>query len=446
MSRAARLAIMLAALAALTACETTGNRAAYESPLRKAGLPTAPATDTATAATPREGGAAPAAATVVGPDGAVRYDGIDYSFGDLSPGKRPEADTDEAGLWMVMDRTERETSTAGNLVADPELNVYVAEVACGVVGDYCDDLRVYLIRRAAFNASMAPNGMMSVWTGLLLRVRNEAQLATVLGHELGHYLRRHSLQRMRDMIAKTNGLIFFQLAVGAAGAAPLGDLATLGVLGSIQSYSRDHEREADGYGLLFMYQAGYDTREAAKIWDQLLREAEADPDRERPSLFFASHPASAERRDVLSELGAVLQVESRSTETGRERFLAVTLPRRGDWLRDELHRRTFAGTDVMLDALLVDDPNPAELLFFKGEVRRLRLGDDDDAAALELYDRALAAAGTPPVEVHRSRGVVLARRGDTAAAAAAFRTYLELAPDAGDRLIIEDMIGRLGVS
>jgi len=53
---------------------------------------------------------------------------------------------------------------------------------------------------------MAPNGMMQVATGLLLRTANEAQLAYVLGHELGHYRRRHSMQRWSDFQAKAGNL------------------------------------------------------------------------------------------------------------------------------------------------------------------------------------------------------------------------------------------------
>jgi hypothetical protein len=440
-SRTRQTTAAVALVLLLTGCAAGANRGAYEDPLRRAGLPT----EAAAAAGPGGGSpaATPRAEVSDSRDGAIRLDGVDYSFDDLSPGKRPAPDTDEAGLWMVMDRTERETATAGNLVTDAELDAYVTGVACRIADAYCDDLRIYLIRRPAFNATMAPNGMMSIWTGLLLRVRSEAQLATVIGHELGHYLRRHSLQRMRDIIEMTNGLVFFQLALGAAGVAPLGDLAALGVLGSIQAYGRDHEREADGYGLLFLHEAGYDTREAAKIWDALLRERDAGPDQAQPSLFFASHPPSEERRDVLAELGGILQAESAATETGRDRYLAMTLPRRGAWLRDELHLRRFAGTDVMIDGLLADDPNPAELYFFKGELRRLRGDDGDDAAALALYDEALASAGAAPSDIHRSRGVVLLRAGDAPAAAAAFRRYLDVVPDAPDRLIIEDMIGRL---
>jgi predicted Zn-dependent protease len=66
-------------------------------------------------------------------------------------------------------------------VRDPALNAYVRSVLCKVTDDYCRDVRVYIVDVPYFNASMAPNGAMMVWTGTLLRVRNEAQLALVLG-------------------------------------------------------------------------------------------------------------------------------------------------------------------------------------------------------------------------------------------------------------------------
>ena len=440
MKRIRRPALLFVVLATLAACQTTGGRDAYEAPLRKAGL--APAAEATTP--PAE--ETPSHAAHAGADGTVTLDGVTYSIADLEPGSRPAGNTDEAGWWMVMDRAEREVTTAGNRVTDPALNAYISEIACRIAGDHCGDLRVYLIHRAAFNASMAPNGMMSVWTGLLLRMRNEAQLVAVLGHEFGHFLRRHTLQRMRDIIDMTNGLIFFQLAVGAAGVGPIGDIAALGVLGSIQAYGRDQEREADGYGLLFLSRQGYDPREAAKIWSALNREHEADPDRKKPDLFFASHPPSEERQRVLAELGARLQQQTGKIATGRERYLAAILPHRTGWLRDEMHLRRFASTDVLLDDLLADDPNPAELLFFKGELRRLRGEDGDDATALDFYSKALAAAGAIPAELHRSQGILLLRFGDEPGAVDAFRRYLGAAPEAGDRRFIEQMIERYSVS
>ena len=65
------------------------------------------------------------------------------------------------------------------------------------------------------------------------QVQNEAQLATVIGHEFGHYLRRHSLQMMRDLIDKTSALVFVQLATAVAGIPAAGDIMGLIAIGSI---------------------------------------------------------------------------------------------------------------------------------------------------------------------------------------------------------------------
>ncbi|HVE54757.1 MAG TPA: M48 family metalloprotease, partial [Ramlibacter sp.] len=101
---------------------------------------------------------------------------------------RPALDTDEGGLWALMDREETRLRRSPLVVRDEALTKYLRDLVCSLGGEHCTDVRVHVVRTAQFNASMAPNGSMQVWSGLLLRVDNEAQLAAVLGHELGHYL------------------------------------------------------------------------------------------------------------------------------------------------------------------------------------------------------------------------------------------------------------------
>src|SRR3546814_16579073 len=93
------------------------------------------------------------------------------------------------------------------------------------------------MRTPYFNASMAPNGMMTVWSGLLLRVNDEAQLAAILGHEMGHYMQRHTLARMRDMRSKAD--------IGAflGGLGIVGGIAQLTLLASNFAYARDQRSE-----------------------------------------------------------------------------------------------------------------------------------------------------------------------------------------------------------
>ncbi len=427
----------MASALVLAACQTAG-RTAYEAPLRQGEVLDPPAaSQSQQAAKPRD--------TEFGliDDDTIAYNGQYFRTVDLDPGERPSAETLEAGLWQSMDRAERRIRTSGNRVEDEELNAYLTEVTCRVAGPHCDDVRVYVMRVPAFNATMAPNGMMQVWTGLLLRTRNEAQLAAVLAHEVGHFLRRHSAQRMKSAIETSNFLAFFTVATGG-----WGGIAGLFAQGHLLAFSRDHEREADGYGLLLMNRAGYDPREASHTWENLVRERDANPDKDERAPFLSTHPAPEERAEVLGELGAQIATKMDRTEIGRDRFLEIMLPRRAAWLRDELNQRSFATSNELLNILLEDDPNPAEILFFKGELHRLRGDEDEDDGqkALEFYTESLNADGTPPAEVHRSKGLVHNRRDEHAAASKSFEDYLEASPDAPDRLIVEDMIKRLATS
>ncbi|MEO6171651.1 MAG: hypothetical protein ABIP02_00895, partial [Arenimonas sp.] len=97
-------------------------------------------------------------------------------FEDAKPGDHPAGNTDEAELWYIIDRQEEYLKKSPLLVRDPALNEYVKKVACKVTGDYCKDLRIYILDVPFFNASMAPNGVLIIWTGAFLRMQNESDL------------------------------------------------------------------------------------------------------------------------------------------------------------------------------------------------------------------------------------------------------------------------------
>jgi predicted Zn-dependent protease len=288
---------------------------------------------------------------------------------------------------------------------------------------------------------MAPNGVMQVWTGLLLRADNEAQLAYVLGHELGHYLRRHSVQRWRDARTKTNVAAVVTVLTAAAGHGYIGSLAQLLALGSILQFSRDNEREADEIGFALMARAGYDPREAPKIWEALDKERRAGKDSE-PLIFFATHPATDERIETLQELARKTYTPDRDWTDGRQAYVAATRPLRATLLRDELRLRDFARTQVLLERLLATEPASGQLHFFQGELYRLRNDDGDPARALASYQQALATGEAPP-ETNRAVGLMLMRRGDNEQARVAFDRYLTEAPEAEDKAMIHAYLEQL---
>lgn len=350
---------------------------------------------------------------------------------------RPDLASDEGGLWALMDREEERLRRSRFLLADDALQRYVSDIACRLAGDHCPDMRVYLVRTPYFNASMAPNGMMQVWSGLLLRAANEAQLAAVLAHEVGHYLKRHSLERLRDARAKAGFAQFLGLALGAAGAGSIGQVAQLGVLASVYAFSRDHEREADAIGLEMMHRAGYDASEAAKVWAQLIEENAGEDG--GGTLLFATHPSADERRDTLRAAATTLAGDRTPGETHAERYRAHIAPLRLQMLQDELRRRVPDSSLRLFDRLMTHHGRDGQLLYARAEALRTRARDDD-------LDQALAALGEAdsqpdqPVEAFRLRGQILRSRNDSDGARHAFRNYLELRPDAPDAQMIRSYI------
>jgi beta-barrel assembly-enhancing protease len=349
---------------------------------------------------------------------------------------RPEPASEEGGLWAYMDRAEQRLRRSSFLIRDPALNRYVRDIACHLAGEHCPDMRVYLVRTPYFNASMAPNGMMQVWSGLLLRAANEAQLAAIIGHEIGHYLARHSLERLRDMKSRTAFGRVLGMALGLGGASFGQELAAqMAVDAGAYAYSRDHERDADRIGLELMHRAGYEAGEASLFWRQLLEEREAGDAAKSWSggLLFATHPAPEERQKTLAEAAARMRVAD--ARTGADTYRAVLAPHRGTFLLDEVRRRRFGESMVLLGRLQRSSPEDAAVRFFKGEAYRLRAQSGDAASALEEY-RAAEGLDAPPVELYRSMGLVLRQLGQPEEAARAFGEYLKRRPDAEDAELI----------
>jgi beta-barrel assembly-enhancing protease len=344
---------------------------------------------------------------------------------------KPDVATDEGGLWAMMDREETKLRRSPFAMRDAKLRDYLQGIACKLGGSHCPDVRVYPVRTPHFNASMAPNGMMQVWSGLLLRVDNEAQLASVLGHEIGHYMRRHTLERLRDIKARA-AFMTFMAAFGAVGA--IGQLATMA---GAMSFSRDQERDADSIGITLMREAGYDPREASKVWDNLRAELAGAPggDPTKNSVFFATHPPSIERSETLARLAENASGGFKGDAELTDQLAGFQF----DLLEDEMKRGQYGETVLLLNRMVVRSPQRADLLYFRGETRRLRDKDGDlTDASTDL--RAAIALGKPPAQAHRSLGFVHQKMNQKSEAQAEFSRYVELLPQAPDVELIRSYI------
>lgn len=348
---------------------------------------------------------------------------------------RPDVASDEGGLWALMDREEKALRRSPLVIRDDPLKSYIQDIACRLGDGHCPDIRTFIVRTPLFNASMAPNGMMQVWTGLLLRMENEAQLAAVIGHEIGHYLQRHSIERLRDIKSKSA----VGQVLGLFGL--VGALGQIAVLASAYAYGRDHEHEADRIGAVLMHRAGYDVGEASKVWHNLLMEVRAregkEPDQTAP--LFATHPAAPERRENLDKYAAELPGGTTGNEAWRrhvERYL-------DEWLQDEAKRGQYDESLALLTRQLESGFAPGLMRYYRGETYRLRAKEGDLERALADY-RDAAQTPNPPAAAFRGTGLLSRQQGNKDEAVRNLRRYLELAPTAPDAAFIQSYLAELG--
>ncbi len=359
----------------------------------------------------------------------------------LQPGERPVPGSTESELWYGMNQAEKEIRNSPLIVRDPELQRYVENVACKVATDHCKDLRIYIVDIPVFNASMAPNGVTFVFTGALLRMRDESELAVVLGHEFAHYKARHSLEGWQSAKRTTAFLSTFGLVTLGVGIPIAGNIALLGGMAGLSKQSRDKEREADTLGFAVATAHGYDPQAGVRIWERLNREEKADRTHKNRAVF-ASHPQTEER--IADIRAAASKASVPDPKTYAEDYRAAIRPFLQRWMEGELSRRTY-DTSIHVLGEFKQDATPdtvALATFHLGEAHRRRNKGDDMTKAGQFYAEALALPD-PPAAAWREQGMLLRTQGDTAGAANALRNYLEAAPAAGDAALIQHYLTRL---
>jgi predicted Zn-dependent protease len=175
------------------------------------------------------------------------------------------------------------------------------------------------------NAYAFPGGSIAATRGILLDLENEAQLAALLGHELGHVNARHTAEQMSKSTLINLFVGGLSTVVGTQSSG-LGSLTSqLGMVGAgalLASYSRDNEREADALGLEYMVQAGYNANGFVGLMDMLRRTSKYKPT--AIELMFATHPMSDERYRTAVEAVDTQYRSSQSFSLYRDRYMDHT--------------------------------------------------------------------------------------------------------------------------
>lgn len=242
-------------------------------------------------------------------DGVITAERIEVVNNDLEDG--------EAKLWKSL----KVSASAANalkpgelkidkvgkfkLVPNAEVQQYVSSLGSRLIPAYQRELaegtpykipfQFFVIQDKAANAFALPNGIVVVHSGLIEMLDNEAQLAAVVGHEIAHSVQEHSWRQMQYHKKKRIGLAIVSAVAAAYGQYDLSNLVDM-VQGAIQSgHSRSLENQADRVGLEYMVGAGYDPREAPRVWKLMAQEYGV----QATNVFWSSHENHATRRSYL---------------------------------------------------------------------------------------------------------------------------------------------------
>jgi predicted Zn-dependent protease len=172
---------------------------------------------------------------------------------------------------------------------------------------------VNLISSKSVNAFCMPGGKIAFFTGILDALQlTDDEVATIMGHEIGHALLEHGRARMSEQLLKNIGIsaAAVLLNLGQVSAELLAQAANLAVS---LPYARKQEADADLVGLELAARAGYDPRAAVVVWQKMSKYAQGAAGRGQPPQFLSTHPSNENRiKEIQANLPRVLPLYKKS--------------------------------------------------------------------------------------------------------------------------------------
>jgi predicted Zn-dependent protease len=393
--------------------------------------------------------------------------------------------SDEALLWERAAREHRKLSGSSTLLRDPVLEEYLAEVTFRLVPERTSDAgvtpSVHVLINPSLNAFAYPTGAIYVHSGLLAHLENEAQLATVLAHEIAHIVHRHTIRHLREERNKdlwkriavvtaplVLGPLLAPLGVSVGGTNPiillqrpsieyfLADQALdssldlsarrpakgrfdqtvalfartqpqLALLASVQNYQSSLMEEADRFTITALVQAGYDPEEADRTLARLHQVASAQAAQEP---FWWGRPGVLEaRRRVLHKAMAALpppESDQRPQVSRIERYPErIRLLLRENALAELKLGRSDAAI-AQLDRALNLYPHDATAHYYRGRAYAAKAATTDDLQhAIAAYQTA-TGVDSGFAAAYRELALTYGRLGEVDRASEARQTYLSL--------------------
>lgn len=303
-------------------------------------------------------------------------------------------------------------------VDDPEVVAYVKAVVERVAASMPQQsfpIRSAVVAQGSMNAFAIPGGYIYIFTGLILGVDNEDELAAVISHELGHVTERHVAKRIDQMrfvsIASIAGMLAGVL-LGSGGGQTSGNLGKALATGSMAGaqsaflmYTRENEREADNVGLNYLTKSGYNPDAMAKTFEIMHRNRWFMSGDSVPS-YLTTHPGLDERIGYLRDRTRRMPAEVVAREYNRAKFLRI----------QTLVRARMSGADTAL--AFYDSKPKKDFLCLDNAGRGIALERlKRTSQAEQAFEAALACGPDDPL-VLREAGIYYFHHGQSAKAGA----------------------------
>jgi predicted Zn-dependent protease len=337
-------------------------------------------------------------------------------------------------------------SQGGAYLLDPQLSAYISSVGkkLAAVSDAPNlPYEFVVLNNSIPNAWALPSGKIAINRGLLLELKDEAQLAAVLGHEIVHAAARHGAQQMRNQQ-------FVQLGLAGLGIALVDNDyrsiviggAALGAQLTSAKYGRSNELESDEYGMKYMAKAGYDLQAAVELQEIFLSFSKQGSSSWLDGLF-ASHPPSEER--VQKNRAHVASLSNQADYRGEQAYQNATR-----YIRNKAPAYALASkaakalaenrindAEQLIKQAIELEPNEAQFHSLAGSIYQAK-GDNN----LALIEHNKATTLNPEqFSYYLARGESLAAQGKAKLALIDFEKSMSLLPTSKALNYIKQLTG-----